>query len=224
MRYVWALAVLGLLFAAAAAQAQTEPAKDAQKGPQDRVASGPLTPEVHIADMEKAAAKRQQDAGTSERVRFFRFHAAREQAEFEALGRYAVMLLTVLSQKSEELPVKRVYIRAGGSDVPVQQVSSWRSEVDGKLLAAKVYGRYREDGFYLLPMGMLLRDGQIIMDLAANRTGWVVLQLPSNGAKASRAATFPNTDPAPNAKPDLKALQAFVRKHFPGFPVPTSVP
>ena len=129
------------LFAAAAAQAQTEPAKDAQKGPQDRVASGPLTPEVHIADMEKAAAKRQQDAGTGERVRFFRFHTAREQAEFEALGRYAVMLLTVLSQKSEELPVKRVYIRAGGSDVPVQQVSSWRSEVDEKLLAAKVYGR-----------------------------------------------------------------------------------
>jgi len=51
-----------------------------------------------------------------------------------------------------------------------------------------------------------------------------VLQLPSNGAKASRAATFPNTDPAPNAKPDLKVLQAFVRRHFPGFPVPTSVP
>src|SRR5262245_57842861 len=113
MRYISALAALSLLLAAPA-QAQTSPPKDAAKGPQDRPVSGALTPEGHIADIDKAAEKRQQESATSERGRWFRFHAARDQAEFEALGRYAVMLLTVLSQKSEELPVKRVYIRAGG--------------------------------------------------------------------------------------------------------------
>jgi hypothetical protein len=69
----------------------------------------------------------------------------------------------------------------------------------------------------------LLRDGQVMIDLA-NRPGWIMMQLPSNGAKASRAASFANTDPAANAKPDLKALQTFVRRNFPEFPVPKSVP
>jgi hypothetical protein len=227
MRIVSVAAVLGLMSAAVAlaAPAPSEPAKDVQKEPQDRVVSGSLTPADLLAEIEKAAAKRQQEGGApNDRGRFYRFHAATEAGEFEALGRYAVMLLTVLSQKSEELPVKRVYIRADGKEVPVQPLSSWRSEVDATLLSAKIFGRFREDGFYLLPMGSLLRDGQVLIDLAANRTGWTMMALPSNGAKASRAATFANTDPAPNAKPDLKALQAFVRKKFPGFPVPTSVP
>ena len=227
MRIVSVVAVLGLMSAvvALAAPAPNDPAKNAQKGPQDRVISGSLTPAELLGEIEKAAAKRQQEGGApSDRGRFYRFHAATEAGEFEALGRYAVMLLTVLSQKSEELPIKRVYIRADGKEVPVRLVSSWRSEVDASLLPAKMFGRFREDGFYLLPMGSLLRDGQVVIDLAANRTGWIMMQLPSNGAKASRAATFAKTDPAPDAKPDLKALQAFVRKKFPDFPVPTSVP
>ena len=224
MRILSVIAVLGLLsVVATAAPAPNEPAKDEQKGPQDRAVSGPLRPSDLLVEIEKAAAKRQQESGPTERGRFFRFHAARDQGEFEALGRHAVMLLTVLSQKSDELPVKRVYIRAGGKEVAVPRVSSWRSELDANLVSAKVYGRFREDGFYLLPMGSLLRDGQVMIDLA-NRNGWIMIQLPSHGAKASRAASFAKTDPSPDAKADLKTLQAFVRKNFPDFPVPTSVP
>jgi hypothetical protein len=80
----------------------------------------------------------------------------------------------------------------------------------------------REDGFYLVPGGAMLRKGQIVLYLA-NRTGWVMMELPSNVATADDRR-FPNSDPAPNARPNLKALQAFIQRKFTGFPVPQSLP
>jgi hypothetical protein len=101
-------------------------------------------------------------------------------------------------------------------------VSSFKTQVDGGSATAKVYGANREDGFYLAPGGAMLRKGQIVMDLNANRTEWVMLELPSNVATAGKK--FPNPDPAPNAKPNLRALQGFIQSKFPGFPVPQSLP
>jgi hypothetical protein len=69
----------------------------------------------------------------------------------------------------------------------------------------------------------MLRKGEIVQDLNANQLGRVLLQLPSNVA-ASDARRFPNLDPAPGAKPDLKALQAFIQRRFTGFPLPASLP
>ncbi len=69
----------------------------------------------------------------------------------------------------------------------------------------------------------MLRSGQLRVELSANGVGWTLLELPSTVATAA-ANRFPNPDPAPNAKPSLKALQAFIRRKFPGFPVPQSLP
>jgi hypothetical protein len=133
------------------------------------------------------------------------------------------MLLTVITQKAEELPLNKVYVRAGGNDVPIMKISNWRSDVATGTLAHKVYGPYREDGFYAIPTGMLVRDGQLLIDFAANRNGLVFLQLPSTAAPQN-TKNFPNLDPEPNAKPDLKALQALIQLKFPGFPLPKALP
>ena len=69
----------------------------------------------------------------------------------------------------------------------------------------------------------MLRKGQILIDLSANEAGWILLELPSNVASTG-AKRFPNLYPAPGAKPDSKALQAFIQRKFPGFPVPRSLP
>jgi hypothetical protein len=82
-----------------------------------------------------------------------------------------------------------------------------------------MYGPNREDGFYLVPGGALLQKGQIVLDLA-DQAGWVMLDLPANTA----TNRFPNLNPGPNAKPDLGTLQAIIRRMFPGFPVPQSLP
>jgi hypothetical protein len=134
-----------------------------------------------------------------------------------------VLLLTVVTQRSEELPLKRVYIRANDQEVPVQKLSSWRGDVDSASLTHKIYGPYRETGFYLVPTGMTLREGQLLTDFAANRTGMPVLQLPNKGTP-DRVKRFPNLDPTPRAKPDLQTLQALLGQRTSGFPIPRSLP
>jgi hypothetical protein len=89
-----------------------------------------------------------------------------------------------------------------------------------------MFGRFREDGLYLVPMAPMLRDGQIRIDFAANRSGYVMMQFPSNVARddIKTRPWLDAADPPANAKPDLKELQAFIRRKYPGFPVPTSLP
>ena len=74
-------------------------------------------------------------------------------------------------------------------------------------------------GFYLLPTGMTMRDGQLLADFAVNRTGMPVLQLPNKGAP-DQVKRFPNLDPAPRPKPELKVLQALLEKRTAGFSLP----
>src|SRR5262249_52414237 len=145
--------------------------------------------------------------------------------EFSALAKNVVFLLSVWTKKPEELPVKRFYVRAGGQDTTLSRIGGTRSDMDGKSVAAQVCGPHREDAFYLVPTGAMLRDGVMMVDFAANRTGYNLLKLPSrvaldyaekNGVKSS--------DPAPDTRPDLKALRAFVERKLPGYPLPTTVP
>jgi hypothetical protein len=60
------------------------------------------------------------------------------------------------------------------------------------------------------------------MDLTAGRTEWALGDFPSSVA-ASQQGKFLSGDPAPGAKPELKTLQDFIRREFPGFPVPTAI-
>jgi hypothetical protein len=222
MRRALTLALIGFLHAGMPAHAQGIPPADQREGPHDRPVSGVTSPDRVASEME-ASARKDQEAGKSplRRARIFRFSMRVTRAEFEALGRYTVFLLSVWTQRAEELPVNRVFIRTGGKEIPVHKVSSWETEVDKNSATAEMYGPYREDGFYLIPTGAMFRDGQLLVDLTANRTGWVMLQLPSRVAKPER---FPNPDPAPGAKPDLKTLQDLIRRTFTGFPVPLALP
>jgi hypothetical protein len=127
------------------------------------------------------------------------------------------MLLTVISQKSEELPLKRVYVQAGGSETPLQRLSTWRSNVDSKLLAYERYGRYREDGFYLLPVGPMTREGMVIADFAADKVSLNVIKLPSEPVLQRK---FPQPDPAPDAKPEARALRDLIQRKFTSFAMP----
>ena len=219
MRRLAAAAIIGLL-AASLAQAQTTPAPDAPDG---KLETGVVTPERVTQQIEEWAKQRQDSGGPSARVAHVWIFFAGGPNEFAALGRYSVLLLTVVTQRSEELPLKRVYIRANDQDVPVQKISTRRGDVDSALLTHKIYGPYRETGFYLLPTGMTMRDGQLLADLAANRTGMPVLQLPNKGTP-DQVRRFPNLDPAPRAKPDLQTLQAFLGQRTSGFPIPRSLP
>jgi len=214
-----AAAIIGAL-AASLAQAQTTPAPDALDG---KLETGVVTPERVTQQIEEWAKQRQESGGPSARVAHVWIFFAGGPNEFAALGRYSVLLLTVVTHSSEELPLKRVYIRANDQGVPVQKLSSWRGDVDSALITHKIYGPYRETGFYLIPTGMTLREGQLLADFAANRTAMPMLQLPNKGTP-DQVKRFPNLDPTPRAKPELKVLQALLEKWTSGFPIPRSLP
>jgi hypothetical protein len=193
------------------------------KGAKDKAISGEFTPDRLKADAE-AGARRAQAKGPQLRNRsfYFSWHTM-APAEFEALGRHIVFLISIWSQKPEELPVARVFLRVDGNETPIYKVSSWNTPVDANSLTAKMFGPNREDGFYLVPGGALLRKGQLVLDLSAGRTNWILVEFPSTVANAE-PRRFPNLDPAPNAKPNLQALQTFIQRRYPGFPVPQSLP
>jgi hypothetical protein len=212
---------VAILSIASAAEAQNAP-KEQPKAPVSGIVEGAFPPQRINAEIEDAAKKRT-DPNPAARGRFLKIFYAGNASEFAALQHYSIMLLTAISQKQEELPVKRVYIKTGGQEVPLKQIMSWRSAVGTETLAHKVYGPYREDAYYLIPTGLMLRNGDILFDYAANATNIGILRLPS-AAAPDATKTFGNLDPAANSKPDLKVLQAFIGRWFPGFPVPQSVP
>jgi hypothetical protein len=191
-------------------------------GPDTNVVSGVFSPDRINADLE-ASAKRRQEANPNPLPRgsFFKVVVARNQSEFNALARYSIMLLTSLAQKPEDLPLQRVYHRAG-QEHPITRVSNWRSELGAAMLARKIYGPYREDGFYLFPTGYWVRDGQMLVRYGATTSDTSIAQFP--GATIDRLQQLGNLDPAPGTKPNLAALQKIIRERFTGFPVPTALP
>ena len=76
-----------------------------------------------------------------------------------------------------------------------------------------MYGSYREDGFYLFPLGAYLRIAQMQMHLAANRTGLPLIEVSIPG--------WPGLALQDPAKP---ALQNLIKARTAGFAIPTSLP
>jgi hypothetical protein len=210
------LALIGVLLAAAPAHAPNT------RGGRDRAITGTISPERVKADAEEEARKLQDSLP---RNRKFYAVYTRDQKEFAGLAKYTVFLFSVWTQKPEELPVKWIFIRAPrGEEIPVLRVSSWRTPVEQGSATYRRWGAYRQDGFYLIPSGALMRDGQLVMDLSNGATEWVMMELPTTRASAQdEKERVLSGDPAPGAKPDLKVLQDFIRHEFPGFPVPDAV-
>jgi hypothetical protein len=216
-RHAAALALIALALAAVPAHAPNT------RGPHSRtLPPGTISPERVKSDAEEHARKLQDSFPRY--PKFYSFYT-NDPKEFAGLAKYAVFLVTVWTQKAEELPVKRLFVRAPrGVEIPVLSVSSWRTPVEQGSATAKRYGAYRQDGFYLVPTGPLLREGQIIMDLSAGVSELVLLELPlSRASSQDEKDRILSGDPTPGAKPNLKVLQDFIRRDFPGFPVPTAL-
>jgi hypothetical protein len=211
MRHALVLALIGFLLAALPAHAPNS------RGGRDHMIEGAVTPERVKSDMEGYARNLQE---SWPRGNTLYFTTARDQREFAALAKYTLFLIAAWTQKEQELPVKRVFIRLPrGEEIHVPKVSSWRTQVDPQSITAKRYGPFREDGFYLVPTGPLLRDGQLVMDLTAGAIEWVMLELPGNVTAAERQ-NLRDPDQAGRSRPDLRTLQEVVRREYPGFPVP----
>ena len=136
-----------------------------------------------------------------------------DETEYRAVGKTAVVLTVAVSRNADELPLRRVYTRAASQDVDLQKLGSRRSELPAAWMTRGVVGPYREDAFYLAPLGPLLRENLLICDFAKNRSGFLINRAPLD------APAFIRADRARDSadKPAEGAVRALIERDYPGF-------
>ena len=76
-------------------------------------------------------------------------HAAEE---YRALGKYIVVLMVAVSQNQQELPLKRVYVEAGGKTIDAATDLERAPNAAGRLAyRTRARARIARTGFYLAP-------------------------------------------------------------------------
>lgn len=211
---LWGLAGIATMAVSLAFAQSPAPAPD------PKVAEDVHSPQIIDQEIE-ASAKAARDRGDAPSARYRKFVVVwpDDKDAYARMASHVVMLLTVISQDGRELPVGRVYLRAGSADLPARKLWSVRSEVPLGTFASKMYGRHREDAFYLVPGGRLMAEGALLADLAKRRYGMTLMQLPSEQGR-KYLELYPSADPPRRAKPDAAAFKAFMAAKFPGYPLP----
>ena len=94
-------------------------------------AADPTTPDSVAASLENTAHSLEKNGGL--RGSNMQWHSPANSTEYRALARYIPVLVVVVSQDESELPLKRVYVDANGTQTELEKISSIRS-VDFLLL------------------------------------------------------------------------------------------
>jgi hypothetical protein len=183
----------------------------------DNLATGVTTPQT-VNEQIRSSAVAQQARGTpAARIGLYSISWATDAAELDALAQNAVLMVTVISQTQAELPIKRVYlVTPDGKQTTLRQLNTWRASIGAKTLAYTQLGKFLQDAFYLIPAAAARRAGEVQVDFAINRVGFVLIHLPT----IAQDLGYEPRDPLPGAQVDNAALRAMMQREFPGFPLP----
>jgi len=208
-RRVLAAGGLGALLAAA------RPTRlAAQVNRREPVSQDPVTPaEIDRRLEERVAEIRRIAPQGGDRYVLFDLAYPRDEAEYRAVGKSALVFVAALSRVSEELPLRRVYTRVGRQEIELRRLGSRRSELPPASVARQVIGRFREDAFWLAPVGPLLREHALLCDFARNRAGFVLNRAPFEPPDFIRADRA--RDKA--ERPQDATVKAFAEREYAGF-------
>src|SRR5580704_18623906 len=159
---------------------------------------------------------RRQDAAAA-RYGVYTISWPKDAAERDQLASYAVVMVTVVTQTQAELPLQRAYlVAADGKETPLRQLNSWLGKIGPKTLTYTQLGQFRQDAFYTIPGAAVGRPGEVRLDFAINRVGFVF----NDTATTAQDLGYKLEDPAPGAQPNSAVLRDMIKREFPGFPVP----
>lgn len=207
---VWLLA----LFLSHAADAQT-----LTKRP---VSQNPVTSAEMSERLEQSAIRTAKSAPNgAARGSSVDFTWPADAEEYRTLAKHVLVLVSVVTQDSAELPLRRVYVNINGQQTELIKLSSQLSGVRQGSVTFSVLGPYREDGFYLAPAGPMMADGYLQADFAVRRNGFNLYRLPGTPPDFIKADSNPM--PAKDAKPEPPALKALLQREYKGFELPASL-
>jgi hypothetical protein len=141
--------------------------------------------------------------------------------EYRAIAKHVLVLVSVVTQDAAELPLRRVYVGANGRETELLRLSSQLSAVKKGSITFAMLGPYREDGFYLAPVGAMVADGFLQADCAIRRNNFNLYKLPGKMPDFVKADSDPM--PAPDAKPDVSVVKAMLHREYKGFELPASL-
>lgn len=183
----------------------------------DSLQSGATTPKMLDRQINDVAKTQQSRGAPAARYGVYSIAWPKDAAERDELAGFAVLLVTVLTQMQQELPLQRVYlVSPDGDQMPLRQLNSWPGKIGPNTLTYTQLGKFRQDAFYIIPGAAVRRAGEVRLDFAVNRVGFVLIHLPATAQDLG----YELSDPAPGAQPDNAVLRAMIQREFPGFPLP----
>ncbi|MBR1147856.1 hypothetical protein [Bradyrhizobium sp. AUGA SZCCT0431] len=194
----------------------------AQKLTQRPVSQNPVSLEDMTGRLEKSAINTAKVAPKgAARGSSVDFSWASSAEEYRALAKHVLVLVSVVTQDSAELPLRRVYVNIDGRETELVRLSSQLSGVRKGSKTYSMLGPYREDGFYLAPAGTMMADGYLQADFAVRRNGFNLYKLPGTPPDFIKADS--NPVPGPDAKPETPVLKAMLLREYKGFELPAGL-
>jgi hypothetical protein len=197
-------------------------AADAQTLTQRPVSQGALTPAEMTERLEKAAMRtREQAPKGAARGSSIDFCWPSSAEEYRTIGKYVLVLVSVVTQDAAELPLRRVHVTVNGKQTELVRLSSQRRDVEKGSTTYSILGPFREDGFYVAPAGLMMSDGYLQADFAVRRNNFNLYKLPGTPPDFVKADNDPM--PAKDAAPNMPALKALLTREYQGFDLPASL-
>ncbi len=197
-------------------------AANAQTLNQRPVSQGAVTPADMTERLEKAALRTKEQAPKgAARGSSIDFCWPSSAEEYQAIGKYVLVLVSVVTQDAAELPLRRVYVTVDGEQTELTKLSSQRRDVKKGSTTFSILGPFREDGFYVAPAGLMRRDGYLQADFATRRNSFNLYKLPGTPPEFIKADNDPM--PAKDATPNVPALKALLTREYQGFELPASL-
>lgn len=100
------------------------------------------------------------------------------ELKYKELSGAGLVLISAISHEQSELPLKRAYLSVGGYQIELVKLKSLESKYNSKTnIVAKVYGNYRSDELYILPLVLLNFKPVLKIDFARNREAMALGQM-----------------------------------------------
>jgi hypothetical protein len=141
-----------------------------------RAAHAETTDETILARF-SAMAKQLPPNAVAQRVAMGDVAYPRNEQENQAMGGFALLLVTTVARDEEELPLRRVVLHLRTRDIDLPKVAAKPAIVRDPLVSS-AYGAARSDELYLLPVFATRVPAIISIDLAHNRKDLRVLEFP----------------------------------------------
>jgi hypothetical protein len=197
-------------------------AANAQTLTQRPVSQGAVTPADMTERLEKAAVRtREQAPKGAARGSSIDFCWPSSVEEYQAIGKYVLVLVSVVTQFAAELPLRRVYVTVNGEQTELVRLSSQRRDVGKGSTTFSILGPFREDGFYVAPAGLMMSDGYLQADFAIRRNNFNLYKLPGTAPDFIKADKDPM--PARDATPNMPVLKALLTREYQGFELPSGL-